>query len=74
MARFTSAEELEEYRRELSSRRSPDALRISICAGAGCVASGATEVIAAFNEEIERQGLSAAVDTKGTGCPGFCER
>jgi NADH-quinone oxidoreductase subunit F len=38
------------------------------------MAFGAGEVIAAFNAEIEKQGLQADVDTKGTGCPGFCER
>ena len=38
------------------------------------MASGAGEVIAAFKAEIENQGLDAEVDTKGTGCPGFCER
>jgi NADH-quinone oxidoreductase subunit F len=38
------------------------------------VASGADEVIAAFEKEIEAKGLSATVSTKGTGCPGFCEQ
>jgi NADH-quinone oxidoreductase subunit F len=28
----------------------------------------------AFIEELERQNLTAGVDAKGTGCPGFCER
>ena len=31
-------------------------------------------MIAAFKAEIEKQGLKTAVDTKETGCPGFCER
>jgi NADH-quinone oxidoreductase subunit F len=38
------------------------------------MAFGAGDVIAAFKAEIEKQGLQADVDTKGTGCPGFCER
>ncbi|MGD8369250.1 MAG: NADH-ubiquinone oxidoreductase-F iron-sulfur binding region domain-containing protein [Desulfobacterales bacterium] len=74
MARIHTPEELEAYRREVLSRKDPGRPCISICAGAGCVASGADEVISAFEEEIEKQGLSAKVDTKGTGCPGFCER
>jgi NADH-quinone oxidoreductase subunit F len=45
-----------------------------VCAGAGCVASGADAVIAAFKAELEKEGLTTTVDTKGTGCPGFCER
>ncbi|MCP4369207.1 MAG: NADH-quinone oxidoreductase subunit NuoF [Deltaproteobacteria bacterium] len=74
MARLNTPEELENFRQEILSKRDPNNPCISICAGAGCVASGADEVIAAFKKEIEKQDLSAKVDTKGTGCPGFCER
>jgi NADH:ubiquinone oxidoreductase subunit F (NADH-binding)/(2Fe-2S) ferredoxin/NAD-dependent dihydropyrimidine dehydrogenase PreA subunit len=74
MPRVNSPDELEKIRQEILSKRDPNKPRISICAGAGCVASGADEVIAAFKTEIEKQGLATDVDTKGTGCPGFCER
>ena len=74
MALLSSPELLEQHRQQILSRKVPTAPCISICAGAGCVASGAIEVIAAFEAEIEKQGLTAEVDTKGTGCPGFCER
>ncbi|MHC4779117.1 MAG: NADH-ubiquinone oxidoreductase-F iron-sulfur binding region domain-containing protein, partial [Planctomycetota bacterium] len=74
MARLNTPEELETARAEIRSRRDPGGPCVSICAGAGCLASGASEVIAAFSEEIEKQGLKAEVETKGTGCPGFCER
>ena len=74
MARLNSPEELHKFRQAILSKRDPDNQCISICAGAGCVASGADEVIAAFKSEIKAQGLQAEVDTKGTGCPGFCER
>ncbi|CAB5083126.1 NADH-ubiquinone oxidoreductase chain F (EC [Olavius algarvensis associated proteobacterium Delta 3] len=74
MARLNSPEELEKVRQEILSRRDPNTPRISICAGAGCIAFGASDVIAAFKAEIKKQGLQADVDTKGTGCPGFCER
>jgi NADH-quinone oxidoreductase subunit F len=74
MARLNSPEELKNFREEILSKRNPDNPCISICAGAGCVASGASEVIEAFKQEIEKQGLTTKVDTKGTGCPGFCER
>lgn len=74
MERIKSPEELEKVRQEILSPRDPSKPCISICAGAGCLASGAGEVIAAFKAEIEKQGLKTAVDTKGTGCPGFCER
>jgi len=74
MARLSTPEELQNFRQEILSRKDPKNPCVSICAGAGCVASGADEVIAAFQAEIEKQGLTATVDTKGTGCPGFCER
>jgi len=74
MARLNTPGELDSFRQEILSKRDPDNPCISICAGAGCVASGALEVIDAFHQEIEKQGLSNVVDTKGTGCPGFCEQ
>ena len=74
MAQLNSLEELEKVRQEIISRRDPNSPCISICAGAGCNASDADKVIAAFKAEIEKQGLVTGVNTKETGCPGFCER
>ncbi|OEU61966.1 MAG: NADH dehydrogenase [Desulfobacterales bacterium S5133MH16] len=74
MSQINSPAELEEFRKGILSKRDPDKPCISICAGAGCIASGADEVIEAFKAQIEKEGLTAKVDTKGTGCPGFCER
>jgi NADH-quinone oxidoreductase subunit F len=74
MTRLKTPEALEAFRQEILTRRDPESPCVSICAGAGCVASGADEVIAAFEKEIESKGLSATVSTKGTGCPGFCEQ
>ena len=74
MARLNSPEALRKYRQAILSKRDPANPCISICAGAGCVASGADDVIDAFKKEIEKAGLTTTVDTKGTGCPGFCER
>jgi len=74
MSRINSPEELEKFRQDIISNRDPNTPCISICAGAGCVATGASDVIDAFHAEIEKQDLKTEVDTKGTGCPGFCER
>ena len=74
MAQLRTRRELEEYRQGLAARNEANRPCVSICAGAGCLASGASEVIAAFKTELAAQGLEAEVDTKGTGCPGFCER
>ncbi|MDH4189239.1 MAG: NADH-quinone oxidoreductase subunit NuoF [Betaproteobacteria bacterium] len=74
MPALTSAAELERLRQEIVSRNHPDRPRVSVCAGAGCLATGAARVIAAFDTEIETQGLKGEVQVKATGCPGFCER
>jgi NADP-reducing hydrogenase subunit HndC len=74
MARINSPAELMKVRQEILSLRDPTKPSISICAGSGCLASGAGEVIAAFKSELQKQGLDTEVNTKGTGCRGFCER
>jgi NADH-quinone oxidoreductase subunit F len=74
MTPLRSPQELVEYRQVLADRRPAGRPCVSICAGAGCLASGAAEVIAAFRAELAARGLAAEVDTRGTGCPGFCER
>jgi len=71
---INSPAELEKLRQEILAKRDPGTTRISICAGAGCLATGAGKVIAAFTAAIEQQGLQSDVNIKGTGCPGFCER
>ena len=72
MARIKSPDELEKLRQEILARRDSNKPRIAICAGTGCLASGAAKVIVAFKEEIKKQGLEVDVDIKETGCPGFC--
>src|SRR4030042_6283798 len=79
MPMINSTDELEKVRQEILQKGTPwDKVSprpcISICAGTGCLASGAGDVIAAFKAEIEKQGSQAEVNTKETGCPGFCER
>src|SRR3990172_2614086 len=71
---INSPAELEQLRQDILSKRDPGKSRISVCAGAGCLATGASKVISAFDAEIEKQGLKGEVSIKGTGCPGFCER
>ncbi len=74
MSKINSSAALEKFRQEILSKSDAETPCISICAGAGCIASGAAEVITAFKSEIEKQGLEAEVNIKETGCPGFCER
>ena len=71
---INSPAELEQLRQDILTKRSSEKARISVCAGAGCLATGARKVIDAFSAEIEKEGLEGDVCVKGTGCPGFCER
>jgi NADP-reducing hydrogenase subunit HndC len=74
MARIKSAAELEELRKSILSKRDPNKPCITLCSGSACHASGSEEVAASIEEEIKKQGLSAKVDFRKTGCHGFCER
>ena len=74
MPRINSPAELEELRKGILSKRDPDKPCITLCSGTACHASGSKEVAASIEEEIKKQGLSAKVDFRKTGCHGFCEK
>ena len=74
MSRLLTPEDLETFRQNIVSKRDPNGISISVCAGAGCLASGAGQVITAFQKEIKKENLSTTIDLKGAGCPGFCEK
>lgn len=74
MNRLNSAQELEDLRRSIVSRRNPNKPCIAICAGTGCLAYGCLDLVSAFRDEVEKRGLQDKVDVRATGCPGFCER
>jgi len=74
MSRLNSRNELEKLRQEIISRRDANKPCIAICAGTGCLALGASKVIAAFGEEIRKEGLETKIEMRETGCPGFCEQ
>jgi len=65
---------LEEFRKEIISKRDPNKPCITLCSGSACHASGSGKVAASLEEEIKKQGLRDAVDIRKTGCHGFCER
>jgi NADH-quinone oxidoreductase subunit F len=65
---------LEEFRKGILSKRDPNKPCITLCSGSACHASGSGDVAASLEEEIKKQGLSAEVDIRRTGCHGFCER
>ena len=74
MPRINSAAELDALRTDILSRKDPDKPAIAICAGAGCHGLNNGAVVRAFQEEIEKQGLTDKVDVRATGCHGMCEQ
>ena len=74
MNRLNSVQEFEELRKSIVDSRDPNKLRIAICAGSGCLAYGCVPLVAAFRDEVDKQGIQDRVEVRATGCPGFCER
>jgi len=74
LTRISSSDELEAIRKSIIKSRQPNKPCITVCGGTGCLALGVTNVIAAFEQEIQKQGLGTKVGLRITGCPGFCER
>ncbi len=70
-----SAEELEELRKEILSKRDASKPVITICTGTACQTYGSLKIYQKFADEIEKQGLKgSAVEVRTTGCHGFCEQ
>jgi len=75
MPKIESPAELEQFRKDITSKRDPNTPCIAVCTGTGCLALGAADVVTALKAEIKKQGLETeVVDIRETGCPGFCER
>jgi NADH-quinone oxidoreductase subunit F len=72
--RLKGPDDLARLREQLQGQRDPNKPCLAICAGTGCQAYGVGRVIAAFEEELEKHGLTNQVEVLATGCPGFCER
>lgn len=47
-------------------------IELMVCAGTGCVASGAFNIKEALEKEIKKRGLQNEVSVVTTGCNGFC--
>ena len=50
-----------------------DTLKIRVCAGTTCNASGRAELTAALADELARRGLTDKVNVVETGCHGLCQ-
>ena len=72
--RITTISALRDLRRSLKASREMTPTSITLCAGTGCLASGAREVARAFREELKKRHVDGRVTFRESGCHGFCER
>ncbi len=71
---ITDPAALEALRRELMAEGQAAGASVSVCCGTGCRASGALEVVEAFKQGLAARELPVKVNTRMTGCHGFCEQ
>jgi NADH-quinone oxidoreductase subunit F len=74
MAKLQSPQDLEVLRKSCAKEGDGDKLCLAVCAGSGCSASGARDLLASLHQELEKRGLQDKIEVKSTGCHGFCEK
>jgi NADH-quinone oxidoreductase subunit F len=73
MTKLATRADLDALRARLAASFDPHKRRIFVCMGTGCKACGGDEILAGFDEALERAGLRDQVEVVMTGCRGFCE-
>jgi len=73
MQNLASIDELKELRSVLYDAIDANKLRIVVCAGTACQASGANDIIRVTKRYIIENDLAEKVSLRITGCHGFCE-
>jgi NADH:ubiquinone oxidoreductase subunit F (NADH-binding)/(2Fe-2S) ferredoxin/NAD-dependent dihydropyrimidine dehydrogenase PreA subunit len=74
MKKITNLHELNNLRGSLVKDRDRHKTCVSVCCGTGCRASGSLEVVSALKTAVSQKGLDITLETKITGCHGFCEQ
>jgi NADH:ubiquinone oxidoreductase subunit F (NADH-binding)/(2Fe-2S) ferredoxin/Pyruvate/2-oxoacid:ferredoxin oxidoreductase delta subunit len=74
MPRLNSIQELEQLRAQAVAGADASRPCLTVCAGSGCGAAGAAEVLAGLRKALEKAGMQDQIDIKSTGCHGFCEK
>lgn len=80
---ITSPQDLQKIKNDVQKAISAEKVRLTLCCGNGCVASGAREVFAALSAELEKRGLPVKIDLleekedgvhlSASGCQGLCQ-
>ena len=74
MPRLNSIEQLEKLRATWIAGTDEKRPCLTVCAGSGCSAAGAEDLLTALREAVKKAGMKDQIDVKSTGCHGFCER
>ncbi len=74
MKALKSPVELEARREQITAAACREGPAVAVCCGTGCSASGAREVVAAFEKCLLAKELQMPVEPHITGCHGFCEQ
>ncbi|MDQ1279298.1 MAG: NADH-quinone oxidoreductase subunit [Thermoproteota archaeon] len=72
--KVNSCEDFEKLRQNIKSQRASNKPIITFCAGTGCLALEARNVLKEIYDQIKKQGLEEKVDVRETGCLGICEQ
>jgi len=73
MGRLNSIDELKKLREKLEKETfRPDVLRVRVCCGTACSATGSSKIIAEFQRESYRRGVE--IEIVKTGCQGICQK
>ncbi len=80
---ITSPSDLTRIKSEVNAALAAEKVRLTLCCGNGCVASGAREVFEALTKELEARNLPVKVDLleekedgvrlSASGCQGLCQ-
>ena len=71
--RLTDPAALAGRRAALVASREPRRRVIAVCAGTGCRAQGALQVVDALRAEVDTRGVAGEIEIRATGCLGFCQ-
>ncbi len=72
--RISSISDFQDFREFLKKSRDGKRSCITVCAGTGCQATGALEVVERFKKEVTDHHLEKKIEVRASGCHGFCER
>jgi len=70
--RIINPDDLRSIKEKVEKEKARFKLRVMLCGGTGCHASGSLKVKDALKEEVDRRGLSGSVEIIEPGCNGFC--